>query len=193
MMARRGPRPADVDTRGDILEAARQAFAERGFHAATIRSIAAAADVDPALVMHYHGSKAQLFAASLDIPLPIEGVESIILADGIEHAGRAIAVTFFGIWEEPPRRAGLLAMLGGAFTTETAAIALREFITDVIIQRVAVHVDEPDAEQRAALVAAHLVGIAIMRYVVGFEQLRDVEVEELVDLVAPRLQSYLTG
>lgn len=192
-MARRGPRTGDVDTRGDILEAARDAFAARGFHAATIRSIAAAADVDPALVMHYFGSKSQLFAASLDIPLPVEGVESIVLADGIDGAGRAIAATFFGIWEVPHRRAGLLAMLGGAFTNETAAAALREFITEAIIRRVAAHVDEPDAEQRLALVASHLVGIAIMRYVVGFEQLRDVDVEELIDLVSPRLQSYLTG
>ena len=44
------------------MDAARSLFAQLGYQRATIRSIAQEADVDPGLVMHYFGSKQQLFA-----------------------------------------------------------------------------------------------------------------------------------
>jgi AcrR family transcriptional regulator len=191
-MARRGPRSGDVDTRADILEAARHAFGQRGFHAATIRSIAAEADVDPALVMHYFDSKAGLFAESIDLPIPADAVESVVLADGIERAGHHLAVLYFGVWEDPDGRAGLLATLRNAMTHEKAAEALRDFFSEALLGPLAAHVDVPDADRRMALVASHLVGIALLRYVIGFEQLRDASVDELVALVGPRLQSYFT-
>ena len=71
-MARRtGRRPGNPDTREAILTAAREAFAERGYDAASIRAIATRAGVDPALVHHYFGAKEQLFLAAMRIPLKI--------------------------------------------------------------------------------------------------------------------------
>jgi hypothetical protein len=56
-------------TRDTILDAARPLFAERGFNGTTIRDIADAAGVSPALVMKLTGSKAALFqAAAPDSP-----------------------------------------------------------------------------------------------------------------------------
>lgn len=56
-------------TRDTILDAARPLFAERGFNGTTIRDIADAAGVSPALVMKLSGSKAALFqAAAPDSP-----------------------------------------------------------------------------------------------------------------------------
>jgi AcrR family transcriptional regulator len=49
-------------TREAILAAAVAAFAERGYRAVTVREVARAAGVDPALVVRYFGSKAGLFA-----------------------------------------------------------------------------------------------------------------------------------
>ena len=65
----KGRRPGKPDTKSEVLAAARVEFAASGYGGATIRSIAARASVDPALVMHYFGSKEQLFAASLELPV----------------------------------------------------------------------------------------------------------------------------
>jgi len=47
----------DLTTRASIRNAALRLFAERGPDAVTIREIAAAAEVSPALVVHHYGSK----------------------------------------------------------------------------------------------------------------------------------------
>lgn len=192
-MARTGRRPGDADTRGAILAAARSAFAAHGYHSATIRGIAGEAGVDPALVHHYFGTKEDLFGAAISLPLrPAEAAE-LALAGGMEAVGLNLTRLFFSIWENPASRDSLLALLRGAFTTEQAAQSLREFFQSSLMERIADQIQSSDAGLRVALVAAHLVGIAVLRYVVRFEALRRVSVDELVEAVAPRVQSYLTG
>ena len=80
--ARRGPgRPADeTDRRGAILAAARTEFAGKGYDGASIRAIAARADVDPALVHHYFGSKEQVFVAAMAVPFDPSDVLLDVLA-----------------------------------------------------------------------------------------------------------------
>src|SRR5256885_622978 len=68
-MARTGRRPGNQDTREAIVEAARKAFAERGYDRASIRAIATSAGVDPALVHHYFGTKDELFLATVNAPI----------------------------------------------------------------------------------------------------------------------------
>ena len=65
---RPGRRPGQGDTREVIVEAARSLFSERGYDGTTMRLVAATAQVDPALIYHYFGSKQQLFVASMEIP-----------------------------------------------------------------------------------------------------------------------------
>lgn len=192
-MARSGRRPAGSDTRGDILAAARSAFAGHGYHGATIRGIAATAGVDPALVHHYFGTKEDLFGACVDLPISPREAAAAVLEGGVENAGSNVVRLFFSIWETPASRDGLLAMLRGSFTTEHGAATLREFFGSALLDRIAPHVDAADARLRVALVASHLVGVAMLRYVVGFEDLLTADIDELADLIAPRVQSYLTG
>src|SRR4051794_1553668 len=55
-----------------ILEAARKLFADLGFERTTIRAVAKAAEVDPALVMQYFGSKQDLFSEAVRVaPAPV--------------------------------------------------------------------------------------------------------------------------
>ena len=56
MTVSRGRRPGAPDTRAEVLAAARTSFAEKGFRGTTIRAVASAAGVDPALVHHYFGT-----------------------------------------------------------------------------------------------------------------------------------------
>lgn len=192
-MARAGRRPAGSDTRGDILTAARSSFAAHGYHGATIRGIASDAGVDPALIHHYFGTKEDLFGACVHLPVSPRQAAATVLEGGVENAGRNVVRLFFSVWETPASRDGLLAMLRGSFTTEHGAATLREFFGSALLDRIAPHIDAPDARLRVALVASHLVGAAVLRYVVGFDAIVNADVDDLVNLMAPRLQSYLTG
>jgi len=63
--ARRPRRPA-AERRREILAAARTLFAERGFDATTTRDLAAAADINDALIYRYFPDKHAILAALVD-------------------------------------------------------------------------------------------------------------------------------
>src|ERR1700733_10879435 len=60
-------------TEARILDAASQAFLAVGYERTTIRAVASAAGVDAGLVMHYFGSKQELFRRVIAAP-PVPGV-----------------------------------------------------------------------------------------------------------------------
>lgn len=191
-MARTGRRPGDTDTRDQILAAARATFGEVGYDRATIRQIASAAQVDPALVHHYFGPKADLYAAAIKVPISPRDVAEAIVAGGIEAAGERITRLFFSIWEQPEAREPLLAMIRGALGGSPQGLeAFRQFIEHELLARAAPLIDASDRELRMTAAAAHLVGVAIARYVVGVEPIASATPDELVALIAPRIQSYL--
>jgi AcrR family transcriptional regulator len=193
--ARRGPgrRPGSADTRGEILDAARTEFAERGYDGASVRGIARAASVDPALVHHYFGSKEQVFIAAMALPVDPGEVLPDVLAGDRDQLGERFARLFLGLWSDPAFREPMLALLRSATTSERGAQMLREFVASSMLRRVASAVDAPDAQLRAATAAAQLVGVVLLRYVIGVPPLATATDEEIVALVAPTLQHYLTG
>ncbi len=67
-MPRTGRRPGRSGSREKILVAARSHFAREGHEGATIRAIAHTARVDPRLVMHFFGSKHDMFVAAMQLP-----------------------------------------------------------------------------------------------------------------------------
>ena len=69
---------------------------------------------------------------------------------------------------------------------------LREFFEATLLRKVAAQVPGVDAPLRVSLAASHLIGVAVLRYVVGFEELRGPTVEELATRIGPRIQSYFT-
>ncbi len=60
-------RGATAETRQLILRSALQAFAEKGFEAASTREIAAAAGVNHGLIPYYFGTKLKLWQAAVDL------------------------------------------------------------------------------------------------------------------------------
>ncbi|MGH8935588.1 MAG: TetR family transcriptional regulator [Acidimicrobiia bacterium] len=172
---------------------ARSAFAEHGYDRATIRLIAGEADVDPALVHHYFGTKEDLFAAAVDIPFnPGEALQAIF-AGGVEGAGEWLARLFFTIWEGEASRRAMLGQLRRALTAGAEPSPLAEFVTRAVLPRITPHLGGPDRELRAELAASQLLGLAILRYVVRMEPVASTPVERLIEQVAPRIQSYLAG
>ncbi|MGH8869103.1 MAG: TetR family transcriptional regulator [Actinomycetes bacterium] len=192
---RRGPgrRPGHEDTRGTILEAARRSFAEHGYDGSTVRGIARDADVDPALVHHYFGGKEQVFVAAMALPFEPSVVVPQILGDGPDGVGERFVRFFLGVWGDPESRDPFLGLLRSATTNEEAATMMREFVSRALLGRVADALDLPDAALRVEASASHLIGLALLRYVIKVEPLASASEEEVVALVAPTIQRYMTG
>ncbi|TYB36570.1 TetR/AcrR family transcriptional regulator [Micromonospora sp. AP08] len=194
-MARRtGRRPGNPDTREAILTAARAAFADRGFDAASIRAIATAAGVDPALVHHYFGTKEELFRATVAIPVDPAELVPRVLAGGRDEVGERLVRTFLSVWDSPVGTAAV-ALLRSAVSNQWTARLLREFLVTQVLRRVVEQLDLDPAETplRGALVATQIAGLAMMRYVIRLEPAASASPDTLAATIGPTVQRYLTG
>jgi AcrR family transcriptional regulator len=192
-VARTGRRPGPGTSRGAILDAARRCFAHAGYDGASIRAIAAQAGVDPAVVLHFFGSKHGLFTAAVGWPFDPAVIASELAALGTERVAARLARVFLGFWEDPLTRGPLLALLRSAMTHEPSARLLREFVVRELFASIASLVTGPDAQLRLELAAGHLVGVAVLRYALSVEPVASASVEELVRLLTPSLAPYLEG
>jgi AcrR family transcriptional regulator len=166
-------------------------FADRGYDKTSVRDIAAAADVDPAMIRHYFGGKANLFRATVGWPIEPEQLAERIL-DG-DRAGLAARLTgvFFEAWEDPETRTPLLAILRGAATHEESAALVQQFIERRLYPQIATALGGPDAELRVDLAMAQLLGVAYLRHILRIEPLASASPEELVARVAPAVRIHL--
>ncbi|MFE5401986.1 TetR family transcriptional regulator [Streptomyces sp. NPDC056580] len=189
----RPPRTESAGTRDRILAAAREEFSERGYEKTSVRGIAKAAGVDSALVHHYFGTKEQIFEASVAVAFaPALEMPAAIADVPPAEIGERLTRFLLGVWENPTTRTPLLAILRSAVNNETAAAVFRRLVASQLLRRVAAQVDLPDAELRAELAAAQLVGTAMMRYVIKLEPLASADLEQIVARVAPVVQGHLT-
>ncbi|MFF3336602.1 TetR family transcriptional regulator [Streptomyces sp. NPDC002888] len=190
----RPPRTEAGDTRDRILTAAREEFAERGYDKTSVRGIAKAAEVDSALVHHYFGTKEQVFEAAIEVAFAPALNAPEAVADGpLDGVGERLTRFVFGVWENPTTRKPLLAIVRSAVNNETAAAVFRRLISAQLLRRIAAQLDLPDAELRAELAAAQLVGCAMLRYVIKVEPLASADLEQIVARVAPVVQGHLTA
>ena len=194
---RRGRRPGSQDTREAILAAARTAFAEGGYDATSVRRIAAAAGVDPALVHHYFTTKEQLFQAAVAFPVDLPTALAGIAEGPVAELGDRLADTFLGAWEHPRTGPALEALLRSALTSQVVGRLVREFFTRHIVRSVGVRladvVPATELPVRAGFVASQLFGLAVVRYLLRFEPIASAPRDSVRRTVGPTLQSYLTG
>ena len=78
-------------------------------------------------------------------------------------------------------------------THPPARAMLRQFLERGVLDTLAPHLGSPDARFRILLAGSHLMGLFMMRRVVGVDALRDVDLDYLVAVVAPTIDRYLTG
>ncbi|WP_409483838.1 TetR family transcriptional regulator [Arsenicicoccus dermatophilus] len=197
-MSPRGPRPAGEDARADIVEAARTEFAERGYDGTSLRAVARAAGVDPALVHHYFDGKPGLFAAAMELPVNPRDVVDEILQAPHDRLGESLVRHFLAVWDSAQGRPRMAALLRAAATHDAAATVLREFVVAEIFGRIAeAHpAGSPprgpeEAQRRAALIGTQMVGVAFLRYVIELPGVADADPDQLVADVAPSIQRYL--
>lgn len=173
-------------TRRRILEAARRVFGDVGYERATIRSIAAAAGVDKSSVIQYFSTKQELFREAVHWDIPI--AESVG-ADAEETASN-FARGMLEAWAADPH-GPMAVLLRASMTSEDAAELLRTHITEQAIDAVAALIDAPDARLRAAVASAVLMGMASQRYLLRMPDLHEADIDDVLRLVAPLLQSLL--
>jgi len=196
--ARTGRRAGDSGTREAILQAARVQFADRGYEGATIRAIAAAAAVDPALVHHFYGTKERLFAAAMQLPVVPSEVITAALADrpAGQPVGAHLVRTALALWDSPGVREAFVGILRSAVTSDQAAVMLREYVTGAILAPVASLSGGTDPGQtpfRTALVGSHMLGLAMARYILQLPPVATADADALAEAVGPTIDRYLTG
>jgi AcrR family transcriptional regulator len=193
-MARTGRRPAGSGTRGRILAAARDTFAAHGYGGASIRQIASAATVDPALVHHYFGTKDQLFLTVLRSEVDPEGILAQLLTGDIDTLGERIVGEFLRLWEGGAG-ANASALLRTATTADQIAELVREAVFPGVVDAAVTRagLDPVEAPLRVAFVASQLSGLALVRYLLELGPLATAPADIVVSAVGATLQRYLTG
>jgi len=176
-------RRSSAETKAVILAAARERFAESGFERATIRAIAADANIDPSMVMRYFGNKDQLFAAAADFDLAMPDLSDV----DPEQLGSRLVTHFLDRWE---RDEALIVLLRSSTTNPEAAQRMRE-IFSTQMRPVIAKINPDDAPRRAALVATQVLGLALCRYVLQLPPVVAMSRDEVVDWLGPTVQRYL--
>ena len=197
MAPRSGRRPGQSGAKAQILAAAREQFAAGGYDGTSIRGIAAAAEVDPALVHHYFGTKDELFVAVVAPPADPEQVIEQVMSGPVEELGERVVRMFLTLLESPSTGPGFQALLRGGLANELSARLLREFFARQVVRRLTSALDDvvPAEEMptRAGLVASQIFGLVLLRYLIGLEPIASMNHDQVVAAMAPTVQRYLTG
>lgn len=188
----RGRPRQPTGTREAILDAALRQFSERGFKGASIRAIAGAAGVDAALVGHYFGAKQQLFAATITDRLRLPEHVYPALDGGSGDVGRRFTRAYLGLWEDARLRPMLSAIVRSAVTESGDFTGMLADVQASLLgdDRITDHGYSPEGVQ---LAAAQLLGVAIGRYVAGLPPVATMDLDALVDALAPAIQHHVTG
>jgi AcrR family transcriptional regulator len=163
-------------TEARILDAATRIFVAEGYERTTIRAVASAAGVDAGLVMHYFGSKQELYRRVIEaapVPeisgTPAEAAEQIL-------AGVADRLTSAPV--------ASLALLRSMLTNPEAASATRAGIARYEAQ-IAQAIPAGDADLRAAIISAVTLGITVSRHLIKADELATADPERIIALLRP--------
>ena len=190
-MAKAGRRPGPSQTREQIIRAAREQFAERGYTHTTLRSVAAAAQVHPGLLHHYFGSKQQLYRDALDLSVdPWEVLTRLLDDTPREQFPEALARQFVCTWRDPVLGPRLQARARQTYGDPDGTNITRTHLETVLIPRFARALDVPEANVAAAL--SHLIGLTLLDTLLGVSQLNDLSDDDLVALIRPAISLYIT-
>ncbi|MFD0559672.1 TetR family transcriptional regulator [Stackebrandtia endophytica] len=189
---RSGRRPGRPDTRQQILAAAREIFAAEGYERSSIRRIATAAEVDPALIHHYFGTKDKLFLEAVEAPFDPKTVIPEVFGPGITDVGERLVRAFIGVWDSP-NGTRAEAFLRSAVNHPFMSKLVEQFILNHIIKTALNNLDaEIDhVSVRGSLIASQLLGLAVARYLVKLSAIRDLSPDTLAKIYGPTIQRYL--
>ena len=172
-------------TQARLLQAARTQFAANGFERTTVREIAAAADIDPSLIIRYFGSKDELFSEVAEPELGLPDLRNVRPT----QIGATLVRHFLDQWEGG---SGLPVLLRSAASNEAAAGQLQKIFAEQVFPVILAAGKPHNAAQRAGLVASQLIGLAMTRYILKLPPVVAMGRELIVQELGRTIQRYAT-
>jgi AcrR family transcriptional regulator len=196
-MAKKAITPGPRDERGvlaaRIVAGARDEFAQHGWAGTTIRAVARAADVDPALVYHYFGSKEGLLDAATNPPQKwLENVAKVWTTP-VDQLGAALVTLMLASWADVEIGPTLRAILQTAAHEPSTREKLRRVVEGSLMGVAQLGSDDRDRLIRSGLVSSQMMGFALMRYVWKIEPIASMTDGEAIAAITPNLQHYVDG
>jgi len=176
-------------TKAAILKAAQELFAGQGYERTTVRDVAARAAIDPAMVMRYFGSKEGLFARATAFDLQLPDLTQVAR----HRIGATLVAHFLEIWEGARSTGSLISLLRAAASSDDAAAAIRTIFGGQVVPMLARVVPPAELPVRGGLVATQIMGLAVARYILKVPPVVALDRPELVRLLGPTMQRYVTG
>ena len=187
-----GRRPGNADTRGEIVEAAKRVFAEKGYDGASLRGVAREAGVDPALVHHYFDGKASLFVAAMALPFDPRQVKEH--AAEAEYSGARTIEGFLTMWDLAEGTGSSFAScLSAMAASSNVADAMREFVNERVWSVLRRNEGETESltRRRTAMVSSQLMGLAFARYILRVPPMSTASPKQIGRWVGPTLDRYV--
>jgi AcrR family transcriptional regulator len=187
-----GRRPGNADTRGEIVEAAKRVFADKGYDGTSLRGVAREAGVDPALVHHYFDGKAALFVAAMALPFDPRQVKEH--AAGPEYSGSRTIEGFLTMWDHAEGTGSSFAScLSAMAASSNVADAMREFVNERVWSVLRHNEGETEAlrRRRTAMVSSQLMGLAFARYILRVPPMSTASPKQIGRWVGPTLDRYV--
>lgn len=188
-----GPRDERGVLAARITAAARDEFAQHGWAGTTIRAVARGADVDPALVYHYFGSKEGLLDAATNPPQKFLDNVAKVWTTPVDRLGAALITALLDAWADDEVAPTLRAILQTAAHEPATHEKLRRIVEGSLMGVSNLGVDERDRMIRSGLVSTQMMGFALMRYVWRIEPIASMTKDEAIAAIAPNLQHYVSG
>jgi AcrR family transcriptional regulator len=186
-----GPRDERGVLAARILAAARASFAEHGYAGTTVRAVARVADVDPALVYHYYGSKENLLDAATTPPQSFLDQIAIAWQASPAGLGEHLVRQMLRNWRNPEHEPVLRAVMQIAGNVPATRDKLCHIIERSMMGPSAQALSEEERMLRSSLIAGQLMGLAFMRFIWKIEPLASMDDDGIVIAVAPTIQRYL--
>ncbi|WP_330308481.1 MULTISPECIES: TetR family transcriptional regulator [unclassified Streptomyces] len=191
-----GRRPGQSSTKEQILTAALELFAAKGYSGTTMRGIAQQAQVDPALIHHFFSNKEGVFQDAVSSRLDVSALFDSLTEDDaepvLERRGERVARTFLSFWEDESTRPALIAIYRTGLSDEATSKTFRDQIEDSFADcvRRLVPGESDHTPAFASLVSAQLAGLVMLRYVLRMEPLASLDFEELIEWFVPALEVH---
>jgi AcrR family transcriptional regulator len=184
-------RPA---TKARIAEKARALFLTHGYQGTTLRAVAAAADVDVALIGYHFGSKQGLFGEAMNIDCGRSTAIVSALDGDPAHLTERLVDAVTALWEEPDADgAGFAALEPVAMRDENVMRVFREFLEREVLGRIADHLGGRHATERATAAVVVLGGLIFTRYLNPLGPVAALDTAGVRRILAPALRAALYG
>lgn len=179
------------ETRDAVLDAARAAFASKGYLRTTVRGVATAAGVAPEVVGRYWSNKESLFAAALKLPFDPATAVPAIVQPGLEGMGERLVRFTLDTFADEESRESLAALMRAGQSASKATAGLQDFLEQSVVDRIVSTMGVPDARLRMNLITSYLLGVAATRYIARMEPIASMPEDDLIRIVSPTIQNLL--